>query len=417
MIGKSAMSYLPSNTTIQKRYYRKAQHCLSKIDLERKTALCTACGYIEIHVAKSRSGQPIKLTCIRKYQEILDEARRRGREKQLLRPGWKPRHLLTQLDTKQKTAICAVCGPTEIYPITVEGKIYYQCLKRNRAFRKDKWRADHPPANRKAYHRLFQVDLEKRTAVCALCGPVEIYLWQRKNKTIRRCRNTVVPPAREPRKNPREINANLISQYKVDHGCRCCGQKENDLLLNLYRRDKSKVKIEGLLKLRPEYLMQELAKCEVLCVNCTDPSLGHQLVNVDLDQRTAICSTCGRTDLVIFRDRQHPHRSPTICCGAQRRENNRNSIRRYRAKKRLTNPGPLKQPPANGLHRLSEIDREKMTAVCSICGPTDIFKSEIKSNRTYYRCATQARDAARKYSRSHYRSIKAKRIQPDVVGD
>ena len=123
----------------------------------------------------------------------------------------------------------------------------------------------------------------------------------------------------------------------------------------------------------------------------------HHLDNVDIEQRTAICSICGPTQIVVQKDSLHPHRAPGLFCIYRHREIVRNSQRRRREQARLLDSGWKPK------HKLSEIDVEKMRGICTICGPTDILKAAIRQNHTFYRCATNIRIQSREYSRLHYK--------------
>jgi hypothetical protein len=123
----------------------------------------------------------------------------------------------------------------------------------------------------------------------------------------------------------------------------------------------------------------------------------HRLDNVDLRERTAVCSTCGRTQIVVLKDSKHPDRKPHLSCINRYREIVRDSQRRRRAKARLQNPNWTPK------HSLSGIDPEKMRAMCAICGPTDILKATTYHNQTFFRCATNMRKQARDYARANYK--------------
>ena len=123
----------------------------------------------------------------------------------------------------------------------------------------------------------------------------------------------------------------------------------------------------------------------------------HRLDNVDIEQRTAICSICGTTQIVVQRDSKHPDRTPGIRCINRYREIVRNCQRRRRKQARAQNPNWKPK------HKLSDIDVEKMRGICARCGPTDILKATIYQNHTFYRCATSLRRQARDYSRLHYK--------------
>jgi hypothetical protein len=124
----------------------------------------------------------------------------------------------------------------------------------------------------------------------------------------------------------------------------------------------------------------------------------HRLDNVDLTERTAVCSICGLTQIVALKDSKHPDRSPRVCCINRYREIVRDSQRRRRAEARLQNPNWKPK------HSLSDIDPIKMRAICAICGPTDILKATTYNDQTFFRCATNIRNQAREYSRQHYKS-------------
>jgi hypothetical protein len=123
----------------------------------------------------------------------------------------------------------------------------------------------------------------------------------------------------------------------------------------------------------------------------------HRLDNVDLKKRTTVCLICGPTQIVIRRDSKRPDLAPSIMCINRSREIVRDSQRRRRAEARLQNPNWKPK------HSLSEVDPEKMRAICAICGPTDILKATTYHNQTLYRCATNIRNQARDYSRLHYK--------------
>jgi hypothetical protein len=256
----------PSKTA-RKRLYPVIRHNLYEIDLERRTAFCTACGRTEIHVAKSRTNQTPKVICINRLREIYQA----NRDQRRLQSGWKPRHSLSQLDTETMTAICAVCGRTDIQKNTRNGSTYYICATKVRPYTR-KYRRTHYSSRISSplVHVLSQIDEENKTAVCSRCGPVQIYVWQGKRKIGRRCSNASVRNGSPAQKIRREVNTNLINRYKVDHGCKHCGFNASLIGLALYSGNPNKKdpNIEKLLNLSSERLMQELEKCEVHCIDC-----------------------------------------------------------------------------------------------------------------------------------------------------
>src|SRR5688572_12440923 len=176
-------------------------HHLHEIDREKKTALCSVCGWTEIHVLKSRTERTPKVFCIRRWQELKEANKRRISEKQRLKPGWKPRHSLSDIDTEKMTAICSVCGLTDIWKSTEKQSIRYLCGNRERLYVRTYHRNYY--ISRKANplsHVLSEIDEENKTAVCSICGSVQIYIWQGKRKMGRRCSNASVKRIPEAQK-------------------------------------------------------------------------------------------------------------------------------------------------------------------------------------------------------------------------
>ena len=273
MIGKSAMNN--SKTTSQPDTASAAlprRHHLYEIDLERKTAFCTICGTTEIHVSKCHSRSTPKATCVKRFQEMQQQSKeyyrlvvKRGR------PTGKPLHRLTEIDPEKMTAVCAVCGPTEVQKLTSKGHIFYACANANRAMRRKYMRSRYVsrrPGSQ--FHVLSQINEEKETAVCSLCGPVSIYLWQTNRRINRRCSNASVRYSPAARKLRRERNTDAINRYKVRHGCKRCGFNENLQLLYLYGGSpgRQELNIVELVKLTPRELKEVLEACQVYCVNC-----------------------------------------------------------------------------------------------------------------------------------------------------
>ena len=258
--------YQPSNIA-QKHLYPGKRHYLYEADLEHNIAFCTTCGWTEIHVAKTRTKQTPKVFCINRFREKIEKAK----DKRHSQAGWRPRHLLSEIDSGRMTATCSICGPTKIRRHAYQGSFRYTCATHERAYTR-KYRRTHYTSKKVSpfVHVLSQIDEEKKTAVCSICGPVQIYIWQGKRKICRRCSNASVnhiPPAQEIR---RDVNTNLVNSFKVDRGCKRCGYNADFLKLSLSNRSSNKKvpDIEKLLKLTSERLSQELENCEVLCVNC-----------------------------------------------------------------------------------------------------------------------------------------------------
>ena len=244
-----------------------ARHTLYEIDLENKTAFCIACGRTKIRVSAKGKGKSPKAICLNRYLAVLEA----GKEKRRFISGKKPRHTLSEIDSEKLTAICSVCGPTSVWKYNNKGSTRYACAYRER----DYWRNYQrnyrsSTTSHPNAHALSNIDEEKKTAVCSQCGPVSIYLWQGKKKVGRRCSNATVrdiPGALEIR---REINTNAINRFKIENGCKRCGYKSNLLRLTIYSTigRKSAVKIGKLLRLNKADLQHRLENCEVFCIDC-----------------------------------------------------------------------------------------------------------------------------------------------------
>ena len=254
-------------------------HHLHEIDREHRTALCSVCGRTEIYVAKSRTDRTPRVFCINRWRESQEANKRRISEKQRLQPGWKPRHSLSEIDTEKMTAICSVCGLTDIWKSTEKQSTRYLCANKERTYQR-KYRRNQYTSRiaNPLFHTLSEIDEDNKNAVCSRCGPVQIYMWQGERKIGRRCSNASVEGVPEAQKIRREINTNLINRYKVEHGCERCGFNMNLTRLYLHSRnpDKKAPKIEKLLKLNRQDLMRELEDYEVLCGDC------HHLVQLNL---------------------------------------------------------------------------------------------------------------------------------------
>jgi hypothetical protein len=167
------------------------RHLLYEVNLERKTAFCTACGYTEIYLPKTRTQTKPRIICINRARELwLDNQARQKHVREVKRqqPEWKPRHTLTEVNPETLRATCAVCGRTDIRKTTSRGYSGCVCLTKKRHDRREYGRA-HYIARSTNPHALSRIDEENKTAVCAKCGFVKIEIWHGKKKINRRCIN------------------------------------------------------------------------------------------------------------------------------------------------------------------------------------------------------------------------------------
>jgi len=258
------------------------KHYLYYVDPEYKTAFCSVCGPTDIFVAKSQTEGKPRVFCLSRVQKSKETQKRRISEKRRLQPDWKPRHSLTKIDTEKMTGICAVCGPTVIQKHTQRGVTRYICATKVRPYGRRYRRLHYTPRTLSpSAHTLSSIDEDKKTAVCSQCGPVEIYVWQGKRKISRRCSNARIRRGSPAEQIRREANTRLINGYKSKHGCKRCGYNRNPdrLYLHVWNSHNKDPKIERLLKLTRDRLIQELEKSDVLCAICR--SLLHENFRID----------------------------------------------------------------------------------------------------------------------------------------
>jgi hypothetical protein len=188
-----------------------------------------------------------------------------------------PRHSLSGIDKDSLTAICAVCGLTDVRRYTRDNRYTtYVCIKGNRQ-RSAAYQLAHPKISRlqqrrTTFHILSNVNDEKRTADCSICGPVRIYIRRGKIYDTRVCRNAANKRSQKAVEQRRADNLEFIENYKLSHGCKNCASHDISTKLEFHAPGKSRREdhMNKLLSFNREHLILELEKYDVLCKNCHD---------------------------------------------------------------------------------------------------------------------------------------------------
>jgi len=177
------------------------KHYLYDIDLKKLTAFCTVCGNTKIVIPTTRTGRTYRPVCSNKAKESREkqlEKLEREKEERHSHSRWPDRHTLSNINPVAKMAICAVCGPTDIWVNHRKtGKTTYSCGNQSREFLRE-YKRSHREGRSSNPHVLSQIDDAAGTAVCATCGPVKINRRLVNKYVTRRCINA--PPPRKARK-------------------------------------------------------------------------------------------------------------------------------------------------------------------------------------------------------------------------
>lgn len=89
------------------------------------------------------------------------------------------RHSLSQKDVERRVAVCSICGPVKIRK---NGRTWTCARKRSEV--NNRWKRQNAAKlaagrNRPSAHHLETYDAESRAGVCPVCGPVDIVAWGR----------------------------------------------------------------------------------------------------------------------------------------------------------------------------------------------------------------------------------------------
>lgn len=181
------------------------------------------------------------------------------------------KHVLSGIDVEKLRGICSICGSTALERRTHKESTYYYCATNIRAKKRKGLRVRRSThISNSIAHKLSQIDIENKVAVCTVCGLVDIYLWRGTRKIDMCCSNAKVQKGSSAENIRREINIKLINDHKVKRGCTNCAYNKDPLKLYLCNRNpkKEETYIARLLRLNKKDLMSNLEICKVYCVNC-----------------------------------------------------------------------------------------------------------------------------------------------------
>lgn len=256
------------------------KHRVTNINLETLTAVCSICGPTRIYLTEGHAPSKRRARCVNRVQETnIAQATRRKSEKRLPDPNRKSRHSILQVDPETMRGMCSVCGPTDV-KLRKFGEEYsiYLCARKTRS---DQYKAhvravSRLHAEKPQDHCLSEINIEKKIALCAECGPVGIYVKRTREEIFYRCGNGYQEDVLRLQQQKKE----LIDKFKLENGCKRCGYNSNPLILALHRRNlEEKDDLPSkLVRLDWTRLRRALEKSDVLCVNC------HYLIHKELEQ-------------------------------------------------------------------------------------------------------------------------------------
>lgn len=100
------------------------------------------------------------------------------------------RHNLTEVDLVGRTAVCRVCGPTEIYVPPKNGRLKRLCVARWKSLKesiRDHKRLDASKGHTYVNHMIVKFNPASMRGECRVCGPVSVKLVGKDAR--RRCVN------------------------------------------------------------------------------------------------------------------------------------------------------------------------------------------------------------------------------------
>jgi hypothetical protein len=306
-------------------------HRMLSLDIETLTGICSNCGPVKLVTQGKKSDGSPKFRC----QNVCKT------EKKEVRPL---RHALSDIDEVNKTAVCLICGPVEVkMRKSRNGDIRWRCavtIKSLSELAHAKKKAANTKEPRKK-HILSNVNPEARTADCKKCGPVRINKGCVSKNGILIWGCAVATRERNLHRDYGITQAEYLELYQRQEGkCAVCRLFFDNLVID---HDHSRERVNGRAAIR-----------ELLCHEC----------NLGLGAVADSISSCENmlqylsAPLVVFPDQQ----------------------------KETT------KTKRTFLHRLSDYDVEKRTALCEHCGPTKINRDGyMRNGEISWRCAGSSR--------------------------
>jgi hypothetical protein len=247
---------------------KMSRHRLTEINLEARTALCSVCGPTEIYLSRPRTKNPPEVYFVQQARELREYMRAWRQRRQ---PARRPRHLLREIDEEKRSAVCAICGPTAVYRYKSKGLIHYRCATYAGEINRRNKSAHLIPSSA-SVHILSAIDEENYTAICAKCGPVRIDWKPGFPSAAGHLGAVPTSGVSETESIQVQENTRIVYEYKRRHACKRCGSMailEPDGFLFFEMQFPEEQRISVLVeKTEPEELVAELEKRDMYCKNC-----------------------------------------------------------------------------------------------------------------------------------------------------
>jgi ribosomal protein L37E len=250
-----------------------AMHLLSQIDLEHKTAVCSVCGYTEIHVPYHYQEGESRIHCMHRHMELNRYKRMWAvltpQERNLAR---KEKHTLTEIDPELRRGVCAICGPTDIYFHSAGAQMGYRCATYQRLRHRSEELQDfmQQPAG---HDLLFEIYQQKKAikGLFSWSDLRQINLGDLSQFQKPKPRVRSLQEAAERKRKQFEENTRLVNEFKRSHSCKRCGARALEprkfrFFEVPFPPDQALQRL--IHKLDPERLRMELEKRDLHCPTC-----------------------------------------------------------------------------------------------------------------------------------------------------